>query len=123
MRWMVDGMNVIGTRPDGWWRDRYAAMARLVDLLERFAAATGDDVTVVFERKPNPPLHSTVVEIAHAKKRGPDAADFEIARRVSAAAQPALICVVTSDRWLGDAVSAAGAMVVSSAGFRDRLEG
>ncbi len=123
MRWMVDGMNVIGTRPDGWWRDRDAAMARLVDLLERFAAATGDDVTVVFERKPNPPLRSTVIEIAHAKKRGPDAADFEIARRVNEDAQPGLICVVTSDRWLADAVSAAGAMVVSSAGFRDRLEG
>ena len=122
MRWMVDGMNVIGTRPDGWWRDRDAAMARLVDRLERFAAATGDDVTVVFERKPHPPLHSTVIEIAHAKKRGPDAADFEIARRVNEDAEPALIQVVTSDRWLADAVSAAGAMVVSSAGFRDRLE-
>ena len=120
---MVDGMNVIGTRPDGWWRDRDAAMARLVDLLERFAAATGDDVTVVFERKPNPPLRSTVIEIAHAKKRGPDAADFEIVKRVKADARPALIQVVTSDRWLADAVSAEGAVVVSSAGFRDRLGG
>lgn len=116
-------MNVIGTRPDGWWRDRDAAMARLVDLLERFAAATGDDVTVVFERKPRPPLRSTVIEIAHAPKAGPDAADFEIARRVKADAQPALIQVVTSDHWLADAVSAAGAVVVSSGGFRDRLEG
>ena len=35
MRWYVDGMNVIGTRPDGWWRDRDAAMLHLVDLLER----------------------------------------------------------------------------------------
>lgn len=123
VRWIVDGMNVIGTRPDGWWRDRDAAMARLVDLLERFAAATGDDVTVVFERKPRPPLRSTVIEIAHAPKRGPDAADFEIARRVKADSQPALIQVVTSDHWLADAVSAAGAVVVSSGGFRDRLEG
>ena len=123
MRWIVDGMNVIGTRPDGWWRDRDAAMARLVDLLERFAAATGDDVTVVFERKPRPPLGSTVIEIAHAKKQGPDAADFEIARRVRKDARPAQIQVVTSDGWLADTVSAAGAVVVSSGGFRDRLEG
>ena len=59
MRWVVDAMNVIGTRPDGWWRDRDAAMARLVDRLERYSAETGDDVTVVFERKPQPadPLH------------------------------------------------------------------
>ena len=52
MRWYVDGMNVIGTRPDGWWRDRDAAMLRLVDLLERWAAAEGEDVMVVFERAP-----------------------------------------------------------------------
>src|SRR3954466_11163390 len=64
VRWMVDGMNVIGSRPDGWWRDRDGAMARLVDLLERFASRTGDDVTVVFERKPRPSLKSTVIEIA-----------------------------------------------------------
>ena len=71
MRWVVDAMNVIGTRPDGWWRDRDAAMARLVDRLERYSADTGDDMTVVFERKPNPPIRSTVIEIAHATKRGP----------------------------------------------------
>ena len=35
VRWLVDGMNVIGTRPDAWWKDRHAAMVRLVDLLER----------------------------------------------------------------------------------------
>src|SRR5690606_26288861 len=33
VRLIVDGMNVIGSRADGWWRDRDAAMARLVDLL------------------------------------------------------------------------------------------
>ena len=34
MRWIVDGMNVIGTRPDAWWEDRHAAMVRLVHMLE-----------------------------------------------------------------------------------------
>ena len=29
-RWVVDASNVIGSRPDGWWRDRHAAMVRLV---------------------------------------------------------------------------------------------
>src|SRR3954465_1661010 len=70
-------MNVIGSRPEGWWRDRDAAMARLVDLLERFAAETGDDVTVVFERKPRPPPKSTVIQLAHPPKPGQDAGDLE----------------------------------------------
>ena len=45
MRWIVDGMNVIGTRPDAWWKDRDAAMLKLVDMLERWAASDGEDVT------------------------------------------------------------------------------
>lgn len=122
MRWIVDAMNVIGTRPDGWWRDRDAAMARLVDLLERYVAETGEDVLVVFERKPSPPIRSTVIEIAHATKRGPDAADFEIVRRVEADEAPRTIQVVTSDRWLGDRVSALGATVFPSEMFRDRID-
>jgi len=28
VRWIVVGMNVIGSRPDGWRRDRRAAMVR-----------------------------------------------------------------------------------------------
>ena len=122
MRWIVDGMNVIGTRPDGWWRDRHAAMVRLVDRLERWAAAEGEDVTVVFEKPPSPPIVSTVVEVAHAPRAQADAADDEIARRVATDPQPATILVVTSDRWLADQVRAAGATVVSADGFRSRLE-
>ena len=49
MRWLVDGMNVIGSRPTGWWRDRTAAMARLVEDLRAFARETGEPVTVVFD--------------------------------------------------------------------------
>ena len=121
MRWIVDGMNVIGTRPDGWWRDRDAAMARLVKELEDFAAASGDDVTVVFERPPRPALHSTLIEIAAAPRPGRDAADMEIARIVAAADDPASITVATSDRWLADQVGVHGAAVVGAESFRARL--
>jgi predicted RNA-binding protein with PIN domain len=123
MRWIVDGMNVIGSRPDGWWRDRDAAMARLVRELEDYAAASGDDVTVVFERPPSPPVRSTLIEVAHAPRPGADAADFEIARRVERDAHPSSIAVATSDRWLADRVSALGATVVGAGSFRDRLSG
>ncbi len=122
MHFVVDGMNVIGTRPDGWWRDRDAAMAKLVDQLERFSAASGDDVTVVFERAPRPPLRSTVIQIAHAPKPRADAADYEILKLVRAHPSPATLHVVTSDNWLADAARDAGAVVEPSEGFRTRLD-
>jgi len=46
-RWLVDGMNVIGSRPDGWWRDRTAAMRRLTGDLDALARETGEPVTVL----------------------------------------------------------------------------
>jgi predicted RNA-binding protein with PIN domain len=122
MRWLVDGMNVIGTRPDAWWKDRDAAMLKLVDLLERWAAADGEDVTVVFERPPRPPVRSTVIEVRHAPKPRPDAADDEIVRLLQDDGNPSAVRVVTSDRWLADRASAAGATVEGSRTFRSRLE-
>ena len=122
MRWLIDGMNVIGTRPDGWWRDRDAAMLRLVDRLERWAAQSGEDITVVFERPPRPPIRSTVIEVAHAPKPRRDAADDEIVRRLRAEPNPGSVHVVTSDRWLADRAWAIGATVEGAEGFRSRLE-
>jgi predicted RNA-binding protein with PIN domain len=122
VRWIVDGMNVIGTRPDGWWRDRHAAMVRLVDLLERWAAAEGEEITVVFERPPSPPISSTVIEVAHAPRARANAADDEIVRRIAADPRPAAIRVVTSDHGLADQARAAGATVESAEPFRNRLD-
>jgi predicted RNA-binding protein with PIN domain len=122
MRYLVDGMNVIGTRPDNWWKDRDAAMLKLVDQLERWAAAEGDDITVVFERPPRPPIRSSVVEVRHAPRPKRDAADDEIVRLLKAEREPALVRVVTSDRWLADRVSALGATVEGASSFRNRIE-
>jgi predicted RNA-binding protein with PIN domain len=122
MRWLVDGMNVIGTRPDGWWQDRDAAMLRLVDLLERWASAEGDDVVVVFERKPSPPIRSSVIEVANAPRPRRDAADDEIMRRLAIEPHAALVRVVTSDRWLADRARSTGATVEGADSFRSRLE-
>ena len=63
VRWIVDGMNVIGCRPDGWWRDRRAAMGALVECLGQWAASANADVTVVFERPPSPPIESQAVTV------------------------------------------------------------
>jgi uncharacterized protein YaiI (UPF0178 family) len=97
-------------------------MVRLVDLLERWAAASGEDVTVVFERPPSPPISSTVIEVAHAPRPKPHAADDEIVRRLSAEAQPEATCVVTSDPWLADRARATGAVVEPAEPFRRRLD-
>ena len=122
MRWLVDAMNVIGTRPDGWWKDRHAAMVRLVDQLERWVAAGGDDVTVVFERPPAPPISSPVIEIAHAPRPGPNAADDEIVRRLRADTHPEQVRVVTSDRALADQARFLNATVEPAESFRRQLD-
>ena len=122
MRWIVDGMNVIGTRPDKWWKDRDAAMLKLVDQLERWAAAEGEDVTVVFERQPSPPIRSTVIEVTHAPKPKADAADDEIVRRLKADEAAHTVRVVTSDRALSERAYAIGATVEGSESFRYRIE-
>lgn len=122
MRWLIDGMNVIGTRPDGWWRDRDGAMLRLVNLVERWAAEEGEDVTVVFERKPSPPIRSSVIVVTHAPRPGPDAADHEIMRILEADPQPSAVRVVTSDRWLEERAWGRGATVEGSESFRNRIE-
>jgi predicted RNA-binding protein with PIN domain len=122
MRWLVDGMNVIGSRPDGWWRDRDGAMAQLVDRLERWSAETGSDVTVVFERPPRPPISSPVVDVTHAPRPGANAADDEIIRRLKADADPGSVWVVTSDRALEDIARSLGALIRPASSFRDEIE-
>ena len=116
-------MNVIGTRPDAWWKDRHGAMVRLVDMLERWAADSGADVTVVFEQPPRPPIRSTVIEIAHAPRPRRDSADDEIVRMLGADTDPAEVRVVTSDLWLSDRVRATGATVEPASAFRSLIEG
>jgi uncharacterized protein YaiI (UPF0178 family) len=115
-------MNVIGTRPDAWWRDRHRAMVRLVDMLERWAAASGADVTVVFEQPPRPPISSTVITVAHAPRPRRDSGDDEIVRLLRAEPDPSAIRVVTSDQFLADRAHAAGASVEPSAAFRALIE-
>jgi len=122
VRWIVDAMNVIGSRPDGWWRDRHAALVRLTRQLERWAAADGRHVTVVFEKPPSPPIHSEVIEIAAAPRAGADSADDEIVRLVRADRQPQQITVVTSDATLVARVREYGANIHPAKGFRDLIE-
>jgi predicted RNA-binding protein with PIN domain len=122
VRWIVDGMNVIGSRPDGWWRNRSRAMTTLVERLEQWAAAEGLDVTVVFERPPSPPIESSVITVAHAPTAAANSADDEIVRLVRAHSDPAQIRVATSDRALSERVQAAGARVYPAERLRNLID-
>jgi predicted RNA-binding protein with PIN domain len=113
-RWLVDGMNVIGSRPDGWWRDRDEARRRLAGTLAALAAAPGDEITVVFDGKPIADLDEGVhegVRVLYARRSGRDAADDRIVEEVATDPDPASLTVVTSDRELARRVRLLGARV------------
>jgi predicted RNA-binding protein with PIN domain len=112
---VVDGSNVMGSRPDGWWRDRPGAVRRLVAQLGDWAGRSGRDVLVVFDGPPPPGLAAPErVEVRFARRRGSDAADDDIAAIVAAADAPERLRVVTSDAGLARRVRAQGATVVGA---------
>ncbi len=122
-RWLIDGMNVIGSRPDRWWNDPDQAIRALIEELDRYGSATGEDVTVVFDHRPpdvDPGAHGAVA-VMFASWRGRNAADHEIVRIVADDPVPRSIRVVTSDRRLVERVRESGATVTSSMSFRQRL--
>ena len=121
-RWVVDGMNVVGSIPDGWWRDRRGAMRRLVARLAELQSQGGESVSVVFDGQPFD-IDGGAVDVAFAPTRGRNAADDEIARRVAADGDPGTLTVVTSDRELSERVRGHGAEVVPAKAFLRRLDG
>lgn len=123
-RLLVDGMNVVGARPDGWWRDRAGAGGRLLERLQRLVAATGDQVTLVLDR-PLPGLDEgdhDGVRLLYARRRGPDAADDRIVEVVRADPDPASLVVVTSDRELRRRVGQLHAEVRGAGELLGRLD-
>jgi predicted RNA-binding protein with PIN domain len=119
---VVDAMNVIGSRPDGWWRDRDRAIARLVGQVDRWAERGDERVTVMLEREPREEFAAERVEVAWASEGGADAADREILRRLPDWLAEDEVIVVTSDRDLRAKAQAAGAEVSPSRPFRAELD-
>lgn len=108
---IVDGANVVGSRPDGWWRDRAGAAARLHARL----AAAGlpyAQVVLVLEGQARPGVPAggaDGVRTVHA----PDDGDQTIVELAAAAvAGGSAVTVVTADRGLTERVTAAGAYVL-----------
>ena len=108
---VVDAANVVGSRPDGWWRDRAGAARRLVDAVARAADTLAGRVVVVLEGKARAgaPVADGPVQVVHA----PGSGDDEITSVVAAAAESGefgSIIVVTSDRGLRERVERHGAL-------------
>jgi predicted RNA-binding protein with PIN domain len=121
--WIVDGNNVMGSRPDGWWRDRRAAQRRLVAQLEAFAAARGEPVTVIFDGAEHAAGGGVRVAVRFARRRGRDAADDDVAALVASHPEPSSLVVATSDQALADRVRSAGARVVGAGELLRELDG
>lgn len=110
-RLIVDGSNVMGSRPDGWWRDKPAARTRLtveIDeaagaLTDRLLGDRGAEVVVVHDGRP------IDMQLLRVFARFAGHADDLIA----AIAAPGDV-VVTSDRELARRAEAEGASVVGS---------
>jgi predicted RNA-binding protein with PIN domain len=119
-RLVVDAMNVIGSRPTGWWRDRRGAMTRLVEELGRYAEAADEDVTVVLDSDPFD-VDAPGLDVRFAG-RARDAADDAIVDLVAHAPRPESLVVATSDRRLVDRVRALGAHTIGVTSLRRRLD-
>ena len=99
---LVDAANVVGSRPDGWWRDRSGATARL---LRRLAAAelTAPDggrvteVVAVVEGQARDVPAPEGVRVVRAEGSGDDAL---VACAADLAARGTPPVVVTADRGL-----------------------
>ena len=115
-RVFVDGNNVMGSRPDGWWRDRAEAARRLVAEITPLALGRGGVWTIVFDGQvPSGMLPSreslTVVHTAHGRR---DGADDRIEELVDALPDRATSLVYTSDAKLRTRLQALGAQVAGA---------
>ncbi|GIF75471.1 hypothetical protein [Asanoa siamensis] len=112
---VVDVANVIGSRPDGWWKDRAAAATRLRDELAAAVAAghpIGDvdhplDLILVVEGRAGGVGPVPGVEVVSAPRSGDDT----IVAVVRDRGENRETTVVTADRELRARVSALGATV------------
>jgi 8-oxo-dGTP diphosphatase len=139
---VVDAANVVGSVPDGWWKDRAGAASRLVAQVTALAAtgipATALDLpsagwwprwTVVLEGEARSAATDTVASVARsgvpavAVTAAPASGDDAIVADAEAAlaAGDGPVVVVTADRGLRERVTAVGAEVRGPSWLRELL--
>ncbi len=117
---VVDGANVVGSRPDGWWKDRAGAARRLHESL--LVADTPYDVVVlVLEGAAKGGVragrdgHLCTV---HAPRSGDDTI---VAEARAAAERGDRVTVITADRFLRARIEGLGATAMSPSWLLDQL--
>ena len=122
---VVDAMNVIGSRPTGWWRDRDGAVAEFVSRLARLAATVGNQVHVVIDGRPVDGATDddiSTLDVRYATRPGRDAADDRIVELLEELGDAGTVTVVTADRDLRRRVEARGAVVTGPTSLLTRLD-
>lgn len=117
---VVDGANVVGATPNGWWRDRAGAAAKLHDRL-LLADTPYDEIVLVLEGKAKAglrPGRDAHVRTIHAPRDGDEAIVKAATQAVEKGDQ---VIVITADRMLGARSEAAGARVMSPTWLLDQL--
>jgi predicted RNA-binding protein with PIN domain len=118
---VVDGANVVGSRPDGWWRDRPGAAARLHGRLS-VADTSYDEIVLVLEGQAKggvPKGKDGHVRTVHASRDG-DAAITDEARTLRGRGDD--VVVITADRGLQQRVEALGCRTMSPSWLLDLLD-
>ncbi len=110
---VIDGANVVGSRPDGWWRDRAGAARRLLAQVEQARERLPyDRVVLVLEgaaKAGSSESSDAAVEVVHAPHEGDD----EIVAQAAAARDAGDdVTVVTADRGLRARIEQVGAVAV-----------
>jgi len=117
---VVDGANVVGSRPDGWWRDRAGAAARLHGRLA-VADTSYDQIVLVLEGQAKagvPRGRDGHLRTVHAAKDG----DATIVVETGAARERGEdVVVITADRGLAQRVEALGARIMSPSWLLDQI--
>ena len=112
----VDGNNVMGSRPDGWWRNRAEATRRLVAEIIPLALGHGGAWTIVFDGREPPamPPSPECLTVIHTGHRRRDGADDRIIELLHEQPDRAASLVYTSDAKLRTRVKAFGTQVMGS---------
>ena len=116
---IIDGANVVGSRPTGWWRDRAGTAGRLHQALA--SADLGYDVVVLVlegqAKRGQPVGVDGAIHTVHAPGSGDDTIVEQVRARRTHGDD---VVVVTGDRVLRERVTVAGGSSIGPSWLLDR---